>query len=193
MLSLEDVLARLRDYQLRPSGTGQWRARCPVHQADGRPHPSPSLSVAAGAGDRALIFCHRGCSYMQIREALFGPGQPFMHGRPLHERDDGGDDEGDLLLYLANARALELHRQRWRHPDVRLAYALADHRRLCYQLAAHLQDVATLIGNPSDETLWSLVGVATVYEREGLLLDAMLDAASPPIANANGYDEPGAG
>lgn len=56
------ILARLNG--VRRCGSG-WSARCPAH--DDR---SPSLSIGIGASGRILIYCHAGCTYAEIMQAL---------------------------------------------------------------------------------------------------------------------------
>jgi hypothetical protein len=51
--------------RVRPTGSGQWIARCPAHD-DKR----PSLSIAVGENDAALIHCWAGCSAGEIVAAL---------------------------------------------------------------------------------------------------------------------------
>jgi hypothetical protein len=57
------VLELLHD--AKPSGTGQWSARCPAHE-DSR----PSLSVGVGDDGRVLLHCHTGCTLQDILQAL---------------------------------------------------------------------------------------------------------------------------
>jgi hypothetical protein len=45
----------------RPTGTGRWIARCPVH-----PDKSPSLSIAAGRDGRVLVRCWVGCDLSSV-------------------------------------------------------------------------------------------------------------------------------
>lgn len=61
-VTVEDVVALLE----KPKKTGNgWQARCPAHD-DKR----PSLSVSRGDDGRALLYCHKGCSYPDIMKAL---------------------------------------------------------------------------------------------------------------------------
>lgn len=48
--------------------------QCPAHN-----DPSPSLSVGAGNGGRALVFCHAGCSLQNIARALRIPTGWLVH------------------------------------------------------------------------------------------------------------------
>jgi len=56
------VLARL--HGVSPSGNG-WSARCPAHHDS-----NPSLSVAEGDDGRVLLYCHAGCTFEQVVDAL---------------------------------------------------------------------------------------------------------------------------
>jgi hypothetical protein len=51
--------------------------QCPAHR-----DPSPSLSVGAGEGGRALVFCHAGCSLQNIARSLRIPVGWLVHPRP---------------------------------------------------------------------------------------------------------------
>jgi putative DNA primase/helicase len=42
-----------------------WTARCPAHDDN-----QNSLSVAEGDDGRALVYCHAGCSFQEIIDAL---------------------------------------------------------------------------------------------------------------------------
>ncbi|MGH9533815.1 MAG: AAA family ATPase [Terriglobales bacterium] len=82
MKTAADVAERLG---ARRSGDG-WLARCPAH--DDR---SPSLAIAEGAGGRTLVYCHAGCAYEAIRDALARD-----HGITL-----GGGDRGPAPSHTA--------------------------------------------------------------------------------------------
>jgi len=74
---LESILNRLAQVTGHPpqrSGD-EWRACCPVHEADGRSH-TPSLSVRKGDRQEMLINCHAGCDYGEIIIALGLEGKP---------------------------------------------------------------------------------------------------------------------
>lgn len=61
-ITVEVALGRLSG--VRRAGAG-WVARCPSH--DDR---TPSLSLAAGAGGRLLLYCHAGCPFTAVRAGL---------------------------------------------------------------------------------------------------------------------------
>lgn len=95
---------------------GQWHgtygtARCPAHDDQ-----SPSLSVADGADDRALVYCFAGCPFDVIRDALVARGlwpdrdyamPPARHAPPERTYRD-----------INKARRSRLARDLWRasHP-----------------------------------------------------------------------------
>jgi hypothetical protein len=56
------VLSRLDNVAELSSG---WSARCPAHDDD-----LNSLSVAVGDDGRALLFCHAGCNFRDVVDAL---------------------------------------------------------------------------------------------------------------------------
>ncbi|GIX08043.1 MAG: hypothetical protein KatS3mg115_2446 [Candidatus Poribacteria bacterium] len=64
------VLDRLDQHGCKPTRSGRgYRALCPSHERDGRPH-RPSLSIDVGSDGRALIHCFAGCSPEAIVQAL---------------------------------------------------------------------------------------------------------------------------
>ncbi|MFZ1828291.1 MAG: hypothetical protein WAW42_05885 [Candidatus Competibacteraceae bacterium] len=72
--SILNRLAQVTGYTPQRSGD-EWRACCPVHEADGRSH-TPSLSVREGDRQEVLMKCHAGCDYDDIRVALGLKGKP---------------------------------------------------------------------------------------------------------------------
>jgi hypothetical protein len=57
--------------------THGWTARCPAHD-----DTNPSLSIAEGAGGKALICCHRGCTFLEVMAALgVRPRERSWHDR----------------------------------------------------------------------------------------------------------------
>jgi len=81
-MSADDVLDLLES--VRKTGRG-WAARCPAHD-----DKSPSLSIASGDGGRVLLYCHAGCDFTDICDALgiavsdlytdSGRGDSWRHG-----------------------------------------------------------------------------------------------------------------
>lgn len=61
-LTVEEILSRLSS--VRRCGPG-WVARCPAHE-----DREPSLSIGRGDGGQVLLFCHAGCSFVEILAAL---------------------------------------------------------------------------------------------------------------------------
>ena len=59
---VQSVLARLQNVAALSSG---WSARCPAHDDNFN-----SLSIAEGADGRALVYCHAGCEFSEIVDAL---------------------------------------------------------------------------------------------------------------------------
>lgn len=81
---LDTVLARLEHVTgFRPVQSGDdYKARCPVHEADGRNH-TPSLSVCHGDQQDVLMNCHAGCRYEDIVIALGLEGTPARGARRI--------------------------------------------------------------------------------------------------------------
>lgn len=63
MTPVELVLQKLKDSKKVEDG---WRARCPAHNGTS----NNSLSVSSGDNERALVFCHSGCSAEAVVKAL---------------------------------------------------------------------------------------------------------------------------
>lgn len=63
MINVQAILDRLEG--VKPSGRGQWVAKCPAH--DDR---KPSLSIALADDKKILLHCHAGCSHKEILDAL---------------------------------------------------------------------------------------------------------------------------
>jgi hypothetical protein len=61
-MTAHDLAQRLN---ARPSGSGKWVARCPVH--DDR---LPSLSISEGSRGNTLVHCHAGCPAAAILGAI---------------------------------------------------------------------------------------------------------------------------
>ena len=57
-----EVLPKLRKVRATSDG---WGACCPAHEDE-----NPSLSIAAGDGGKILLYCHAGCSFVQLVQAL---------------------------------------------------------------------------------------------------------------------------
>lgn len=74
---IERVLARLKG--VRPNGPGRWMAKCPAHE-DGK----ASLSLRVGKEQRALMYCHAGCTFAAIVAAVgLSSTDVFADDRPL--------------------------------------------------------------------------------------------------------------
>jgi hypothetical protein len=88
-MNLDSVLSRLRG--VRRSGAG-YVAFCPAHEN----HRTQALSISEGENGRILLYCHRGCTYHQIVEALGFAQQaapvPVLRTsiRPVRQLSDAG-------------------------------------------------------------------------------------------------------
>ena len=60
---LDTILAQLENVQ--STGPGKWQALCPAHDDH-----HPSLSITQGDNGKPLLYCHGGCTYEQILQAL---------------------------------------------------------------------------------------------------------------------------
>ena len=65
-ITLEHVLEKLETLGCRPVRREQgWDALCPAH-----PDSEPSLHLDRGRTRPFILFCHAGCSFQEILEAL---------------------------------------------------------------------------------------------------------------------------
>ena len=65
---VREVLSRLPD--AKPTGNGQWKARCPAHE-----DRIASLSISTGENGSALLWCHAGCTFDAIIAKLADPAK----------------------------------------------------------------------------------------------------------------------
>ncbi len=72
-MQIDDILGRLE--KIRKSGQG-WIARCPAHDDS-----NPSLSIKFTESGRLLAYCHAGCTFDEIRQAL-GLAKERREGSP---------------------------------------------------------------------------------------------------------------
>lgn len=93
-MTAQDVLGRLQGVR---GGNGQWVARCPAHEDE---HPSLSITESQG---KILLYCHAGCSYEQIREAL-GLDDHDGDWAAVEATYDYKDEDGKLLYQVVRLR-----------------------------------------------------------------------------------------
>ncbi|WP_193940525.1 DNA primase [Parahaliea mediterranea] len=62
-MSAHEIVNRLEF--CKPTGKGQWIARCPAHQDNG-----PSLSIKDAGDGRTLIHCFAGCGAVDVLAAI---------------------------------------------------------------------------------------------------------------------------
>jgi putative DNA primase/helicase len=91
-----DITEILESLHARRSGTG-WIARCPAHE-----DKAPSLSLRVTETGRLLAYCHAGCSFRKIREALGLSGERFA---PSPQKEETGPTPEQLE---AQAKAVRL-------------------------------------------------------------------------------------
>lgn len=127
---IEDVLAQLKG--VKKVGTG-WVAKCPCHE-----DTHASLSIGEGTDGRILLYCHAGCGYTDIRDALgltpdsdeeFVPSD--WKGKPIVQYYDYRDENGNLLYVVCRTAdkefpAYDPHLQKWRMPSKRVLFHLPD-------------------------------------------------------------------
>ena len=97
---IDRLLSRLE--RVKATGPGKWSASCPgpLHNHGDR---SPSLSIATGDDDRALIRCFTGCSPSEIVSAVglslsdLFPPRPITHAGPIPGHQRPRISDRDLL------------------------------------------------------------------------------------------------
>lgn len=68
-MSITDFLDRLQ--HVKPSGANEWQASCPCSQNHANDDRKQSLSIKFDpATDKILLYCHTGCTFAQICEAI---------------------------------------------------------------------------------------------------------------------------
>jgi putative DNA primase/helicase len=75
-----DITEILESLHARRSGTG-WIARCPAHE-----DKAPSLSLRVTETGRLLAYCHAGCTFDEIRQALGLGGERFISSKIRNNR-----------------------------------------------------------------------------------------------------------
>ena len=98
----ERLLDALESHGCRPTPNGRgYKAHCPAHD-DGR----ESLSIDEGEDGRVLIYCHTGCKFKDIVDALdlkqtdLFPQKTHRNGRKIVAEYDYCDEHGELLFQV---------------------------------------------------------------------------------------------
>ena len=74
----QDIIGRL---DAKKQGE-QYRAKCPAHSGKS----NNSLSIKYGEGGKAVLYCHSGCTYDEIRESLGVPQKNGHTAKPAPMR-----------------------------------------------------------------------------------------------------------
>lgn len=127
--NVHDVLSRLKN--VKKTGDG-WSAQCPTHDDQ-----KNSLTVNAGTDYEALLFCHAGCTYKQIAEAL-NLKQTKRGAKRIVAEYDYYDEQGELLYQTVR---YEPKTFRQRRPDGQggWVWKTKDMRRILYRLPELLE------------------------------------------------------
>ena len=138
----------------RRAGTS-WQARCPAHE-----DRTPSLSIRVTPEGRVLIYCHAGCAYQAVIDALRGRGlwptstrsrQPRWVHRPQDHSHAGSRSHRDAALSL------------WRRTDPAadtLVETYLRHRGITADLPASVRFHPALT-HPSGTRLPTMVALVT--------------------------------
>jgi len=157
--------------RVRRSSAGGYSARCPAHQ-----DRDPSLTFRDGHSG-ILVKCWAGCDLTDIAAALgLRVGDLFHHRgsqRPKSGWLSRPPDEWTVIWSQTLRRAVE--QGHWAAEWGPYFFA-SDHVRRCAHLAHEARHWATLLG-PDDPRTWPLLlERAAAVEREGLSVEAELDA-----------------
>jgi hypothetical protein len=163
----EKVLARL--VSVRAVGPGRWMARCPAHE-----DPHPSLSIAAGADGRVLLYCFAACRPEEVLRALGLKWSALFpdSGRALRPRRIAPEIQRELAIREVLNQD---HRAAERRREWLPSWLVSDHARRCSRAAAEARAFATRLGY-EDSRSWVLLERAAQVQREGLLAEAAGDA-----------------
>ncbi|MBK9952909.1 MAG: hypothetical protein IPP10_15785 [Candidatus Competibacteraceae bacterium] len=81
--TLQDAVNGLTRLGCKPKQSGDgWKAYCPIHEADGKPH-TPSLTLGQGHTQPVVVHCQRGCDGLEILKALGVNGAAHLLQRPV--------------------------------------------------------------------------------------------------------------
>lgn len=141
LLGIDDILARCQNVQ--SVGNRQWKANCPIHEADGQQH-TPSLSIGESVDGRPLVHCFV-CGdngdpkrfFVSVIHAI-GLSNADFNPRPRDDRPnvvasyDYRDTDGTLLYQKLR---MEPKSFKQRRPDGNgWIYSLGDVKRVPYRL-----------------------------------------------------------
>lgn len=112
-IALDDLLARFDQKERRGDG---WQVRCPVHD-----DKTPSLSICEKGG-KIMLYCHAGCSFEKIRNALSLSASDTTPGagnasQPNIVAEYSYQDETGKELFQVVRLVPKSFRQRHRDPD----------------------------------------------------------------------------
>lgn len=138
-----------------PSGKGSYSCLCPAHK-----DTTPSLSISLGDQDQLLLYCHAGCAFEDIVEALHQQG--LLPGRKSEQ------DEHRLPLPSPKEGVNPYSRQLW-HQSVPLEGTLG-HVYLQTRLADLLEAIPPTLRylpsakhSPTGKVFPCLLAAVTVY------------------------------
>lgn len=158
---IQTILTRLS--HVKPAGAGH-EARCPAH--DDR---QASLSVNVGKDDRALVYCHAGCTTHAILSSIglrLADLFPVTDKKPrIVATYDYVDEQGELLYQVCRFEPKDF-RQRRPDPDKpgKFLWNLTGVRRVLYRLPELLASDGTVYvveGEKDADALYKLGLVAT--------------------------------
>jgi hypothetical protein len=159
----------LSHFDATPTSPGQWTARCPAH-AD----RSPSLSIALGAEDRRLLYCHGGCPVEAVLAAAgLTPGDLWATPRLRAVEAPGRAVPPRTPDDPVEARARRLER---RYGPWKPLWADAGLSGAERQLAEAARRVADGLADPEGEQAWLLRALAASLDTQAEQADAQQDA-----------------
>ena len=106
LMTAEELAVHL---DARRTGNGRWLARCPAHR-----DRSPSLSIASGRENRALVHCWAGCDLAAILKAAGLVTRSLFPAGPSPTRE-----QRDALARQRRAKSVNAVRERQANREIR--------------------------------------------------------------------------
>ncbi len=155
-----------------------WRCRCPAHNGTSE----DSLSVSPADDGTALLFCHSGCSYQEIMEAVGQTPEPKSNGTPtpqngelvsrpkpkpvITDEYDYTDENGVMLFQKVRMKPKSF---RVRVPNGEgWTWKIGDTRRVIYNLPAVIaSDAVFIVEGEKDADRLMTVGLTATCNFDG--------------------------
>ena len=135
MSQLQEALDKLGDW--KKTGNGRFAARCPVPgHGKGKGDKGPSLSVGESADGKLLLYCHAGCSFVDVVRALGLENGPPEEKRIVAEYDYR-DKDGTLRYQVVRYEPKDFRQRHWE--DGKWVWNLSGVKPILFNLAKVMQ------------------------------------------------------